>query len=263
MSKIKKIVSFLLYLVILIPVYYLIYLTISSVKDLKDIPYWFFSAIIQFNGSVVGLILAAIGISFIMHSEKIIFLFKKKEFGLLRYTVYAFILNVFLGFLGLSVISPDNYLIELMSLTLIIEILALSFLALIFTRSLNIFQYEVQWELYKTDAENIVRNLSVEHELSNEKRNVLFLVNQDQPIFDIEGIIQPIIYRKKGPGFFSYSKDILPLKAITIPTISKFDNNRIQVSYIPKENINLMRIEDNLEFNMVLKFRKVTHDFFI
>jgi hypothetical protein len=230
-------------------------------KDLNDIPYWFFSAIIQFNGSVIGLVLAALAISFIMHSEKTVFLFKKQEFERLRYSIYLFILNAFLGFLGLSVIYKANYLIELMSITLIIESLALLFLGLIFRRSLDIFQYELHWELNKRDAEKIIKNLSIEHQISNDNRNLLFLANKDQLIFDVEGTIYPRIYRRKEPGLFSYSSDVLPIQAIRIPLIGKL-NNRTQLVHIPKEILDLMKIEDNLEFNMLLKFRKTMYDFF-
>ena len=262
MSKIMKFVLVFISSIISIILYYFVFKIISNITDLDNVRLWFFSTVAQFNGAIVGLILAALGISFIIHSEKTIFLFKDKEFKLLKYTIYLFILNTFFAFMGLSIIYQTNYSIGLISLTLLIEILALVSLGVFFTRSIYIFQNEALYELNKRDIEKLINDFKIEHELSDDKQTFLFFINKSKPIFDVEGIIHPRICKRIEPGYFYTSSTIFNFQAIQIPIISKIDNNsKVQLSSIPNEVYNKMKIEDNLDFNIFLKFRKGIYDY--
>jgi len=174
MANNKKIIWMVIAVIIALPVYYLLLINFSTFdsESLKDMQYWFFSTIAQFNGAIVGLMLAALGISYIMHSEKTIFLFKKDEFELLKVTLYLFIFNAFFAFLCL-VLHPENYIVFLTPLTLIIESVALILLGLFLNKSINIFGSEVQQKLRKIENEKIIGNLNIEHVLDNDKRNIL------------------------------------------------------------------------------------------
>ncbi|NPE27945.1 hypothetical protein HNV12_08220 [Methanococcoides sp. SA1] len=263
MNKIIKFVVFLISLITFIFFYDITFGIVSNISDFNNVKLWFFSTVAQFNGAIVGLILAALGISFIIHSEKTIFLFKEKDFKLLKYTIYIFILNTFFGFMGLSVIYQPNYSIGLFSLTLLIEILALVSLGVFFARSIYIFQKEALYELNKRDIEKLINDFKIELEVSNDKETLLFLTNRSKPVFDVEGIIHPRISKRIKQGVFSPLSDILNFQAIRIPNISRVDtNSRVQLSSIPKEVYNKMEIEDNLDFNINLKFKKGIDDFY-
>lgn len=252
---IKKIVWAIFLIAILAPIYNLIHMAISNIANLDEARFWFFSVIAQFNGAVIGLVLAALGISFIMHSEKTIFIFKEGDFDLLKYTIYIFILNTLFAFMGLSVIYQPNISIVLISLSLIIEIFALIFLGLFFTKSIDIFQNEVQYELKKKDSEKIIKDISIE--LSSDEGNCLVFQNRGTPISDVEGTIHPRICKKIEPGPFSPSTTILNFPAIEIKVINKInDNSSVRLSHIDKDISNQMNIGDNLDFNICLKFRK-------
>ena len=189
MANNKKIIWMVIAVIIALPVYYLLLINFSTFdsKSLKDMQYWFFSTIAQFNGAIVGLMLAALGISYIMHSEKTIFLFKKDEFELLRVTLYLFILNALFAFLCLSVLHHENYIVILTPLTLIIESVALILLGLFFNKSINIFGSEVQQKLRKIENEKIIGNLNIEHVLDNDtpanKNAELIGVSVDRPTY--------------------------------------------------------------------------------
>lgn len=159
--------------------------------------------------------------------------------------------------MGLSVINKSNHIIGLISLTFIVEIFGLICLGLFFTRSLTIFQNEVLWELKRRDDEKIIKDVNIEHELFDGK-NLFFFVSQDNRFFDVEGIIFPRIYRKMASGI-----NLLPIQSLRIPTLNRINSNsKVQLSEIPKEILNLMKVGDNLEFNVLLKLRNVTYDFF-
>lgn len=265
MANNKKIIWMVIAVIIALPVYYLLLINFSTFdsKSLKDMQYWFFSTIAQFNGAIVGLMLAALGISYIMHSEKTIFLFKKDEFELLRVTLYLFILNALFAFLCLSVLHHENYIVILTPLTLIIESVALILLGLFFNKSINIFGSEVQQKLRKIENEKIIGNLNIEHVLDNDKRNILVFESRNH-FFDIEGIIHPRIYKRmNGPGFFSYQKDIIRIMPKRIPIKNQIKgNNRVRLCHIPKEIIESMEVGYSLEWNMLLKFRDRVRNFY-
>jgi hypothetical protein len=255
----KKIIWMVIAAIIALPVYYLLLISISTLdsESLKNMQYWFFSTIAQFNGAIIGLMLAALGISYIMHSEKTIFLFKKDEFELLRVTHYLFILNALIAFLCLSVLHHEKYIVLLTPLTLIIECIALILLGLFFNKSINIFGREVRQKLRKIESEKIIGDINIEHALDNDKRNILVFVSRNQTFFDIEGVIHPRIYKRmSGPGLFSYQRDIIGIMPKRIPIKSQIkESNRVHLCHIPKEIIESMEVGYCLEWNMLLKFR--------
>lgn len=257
MGNNKKIIWMVIAAMLL--VYYLLLITFSTFdsESLQDMQYWFFSTIAQFNGAILGLMLAALGISYIMHSEKTIFLFKKDEFELLRVTLYLFILNALIAFLCLSVLHHENYIVILIPLTLIIECVALILLGLFFNKSINIFGSEVQQKLRTIENEKIIGDITIEHALDNDKRNILVFESRNLTFFDIEGISHPRIYKRmKGPGFFSYQEDIIGFMPKRIPIKNQIKgNNRVHLCHIPKEIIESMEVGYSLEWNMLLKFR--------
>ncbi len=234
-----KIVSLLVFLMISFYTYNRVYTSISLIelKNLLDIYFWFFSTITQFNGAIIGLVLATLGISWVIHSEKTIFLFTKKDYMILRISIFIFLVNTFFGFLWLSIFSNSYILIKLISLSIVIEIWGLLLLGLFFVRMVNNFENKALKELNLLETEKIINQLDYEYE--GEGINKIYIINKNQPI-SIDGIT---IFASTSSCDLKYS----------FPEIDKIFQNKAQLSVIPKNLFDKLPIKNFLNWEIIFK----------
>jgi len=235
---ILKIILILFFLLISLYAYNQINANISLIelKNLTEIRFWYFSTVAQFNGAIIGLILAALGISLVIHSEKTIFLFTRNEFILLKITIFILLSNTFLAFLLLSMFLNLDSLIKLISFSIIVETWALAFLGIFFVRIISSFENKVQHEVNLLNTEKIIEQLIIDHEVSNEGLNIVNIISQNQSV----SINEIKVFAKTGACYLTYH----------FPDKQKF-GNKIRLSPIPKKLFGALQIDNNL--NSVLR----------
>ncbi len=119
------------------------------------------------------------------------------------------------------------------------ETWALTFLGIFFIRIISSFENKVQHEVHLLNTEKIIEQLIIDHEVTNEGLNIVYIISQNQLV----SINEIKVFTKTGTCYLTYH----------FPDIQKFEDKKIRLFYIPKKLFEALQIDNNLNLDIIFK----------
>jgi len=157
---------------------WIFYCSKPAILSETDFHYWFHSTVIQFNGTILGLLFVFLSLSYILLPQGPLKLLKKMHFQFLAIAVLLLIMVIFLSFLGLYY-QRGGFLV----LVTFLEIAFIYLLGTFAIEFINKFK-NIDKEINRIKTEEFIKGLEIDF---NEDTGEL-LISSKIPVYLKEGI---------------------------------------------------------------------------